>query len=264
MKKKQGNNIIETTRNTFIKYLIKNLIEISEKKAKIEQNYSSSLQAIKQLNSLISKYSYLIENINEKYSKIEKIKQFCEFNINCNENVIDTQPKNTEDYKNEISHYQNLVYISNNKMEQKIYSLKLLNAQAEYIKHIAIQYSKMLKTNDKTIVCKCEKTIEEYKNNSRLKDLLHEVKIVYGMALENIIEEKINKKEICDEELNKYKYLTDTENIQNKLYNFNKQNEINKKNVKINKKDSKPNLEPKFESKEILIKTNFIWKKLNH
>ena len=43
MKKKQGNNIIETTRNTFIKYLIKNLIEISEKKAKIEQNYSSSL-----------------------------------------------------------------------------------------------------------------------------------------------------------------------------------------------------------------------------
>ena len=77
MKKKQGNNIIETTRNTFIKYLIKNLIEISEKKAKIEQNYSSSLQAIKQLNSLISKYSYLIENINEKYSKIEKIKQFC-------------------------------------------------------------------------------------------------------------------------------------------------------------------------------------------
>ena len=131
-----------------------------------------------------------------------------------------------------------------------------MNVKIEYIKDLTINNSKLLKFNDKKIIFDCEEIITKYKNDLSLKNALHEVRVLYGMALENEIKEKLSRKENCDEELNKYKSLTDIENVQNKLNQFNNQNEINKMNVMLNKNSSQnPKEKEKFEYKEISIDT---------
>ena len=241
--------IIQNTKNNFLKYLIVNLYKTAINQTK-EKNYISSLETITKLENLLSSKINVDLDTNKINANIQIMKKHCEFHLDCNK--IDHLLAK-KDYKQAITLYQNLLYKSDNENEYKICSKKLLNAKIEYLKDLTINNSKLLQLNDKKIILDCEDAITRYKNDLALKNSLHEVRVLYGMALENVIKEKISNKENCDEELNKYKSLTDIENVQNKLKQFNNQNEINKMIGKSSGQD--PKEKEKFVYKEISIDT---------
>ena len=92
-----------------------------------------------------------------------------------------------------------------------------------YIKNILEKNIDLLQLNNyEDVIINSEYLLKEFQYDSKIKSLIYQIKIIYAMALEKSIEEKISKNKINKDEYEKYKSLILTENIKdNKLEEFN-------------------------------------------
>ena len=194
-------------------YLINNIFNIANKNAKTKE-YVISSKKIKQLEKLIKPSDFEFSN------NIEKLKFYCEFEIyliNGNDLLEKRQ------YKEAIKFFKHLTEISINPRYNEIYTQKLTEAKIQYIKNALEDNIDLLSSNKyEEIIIKSEQLLNEFQYESKLKYLMYQTKIMYAIALEKIIEEKISKNITNINEYEKYKSLIETENIkENKIEEFN-------------------------------------------
>ena len=195
-------------------YLIYNLFNISNILSK-RKKYDLSLKKLDQLEKLIKPSDF------ELINNADKLKLHCEYEINMinGQNLL----KN-EQYKEAIKFFKNLVGITTSSSKHnEIYTKFLIKSKMHYIKNILEKNIDLLQLNNyEDVIINSEYLLKEFQYDSKIKSLIYQIKIIYAMALEKSIEEKISKNKINKDEYEKYKSLILTENIKdNKLEEFN-------------------------------------------
>lgn len=247
-------------------YLIKNIFNIANECAKAKE-YEISSKKIEQLEKLIKPSDFEFSN------NIEKLKSYCEFKIYL---IKGNDLLEKRQYKEAIKFFKNLTEISINPRHNEIYTQKLTEAKIQYIKNALEDNIDLLSSNKyEEIIIKSEQLLNEFQYESKLKYLMYQTKIMYAIALEKIIEEKISKNITNINEYEKYKSLIETENIkENKIEEFdikiksilkaNTETPIqNEKNLVQNDNNIKENIEFNIISLEIINKYLNIIKNIN-
>ena len=227
--------ILEEKEN-FQKYLIGSLLQKINEEAK-NKNYQSALKKMEKLK--------ILKPPKKEIEKIEKIKLFCEINLNYIEGEKLIIMNN---YKEAINFYKNLKLTSNTVIENDAYNRALELAKAKYIKFFSNEILEIRPNNEKIIaieelqiiITKCENLFKKFQFENKLKQKISEIKkLYYFKALEKIIEMKIEENLDLSNEIDKYKSLIDSENIKNnKLEEFKSKMVIfdESKNLKENKR----------------------------
>ena len=213
-----SNEYILNEKENFKKFLIGSLLQNANKEAQLK-NFDLALLYIRKLEIL---------NPPEKENKEkEKIKELCEINLNWKkgENLIKIKK-----YQDAIIFFKYLKDSSKNVFENNTYNKGLELSKAAYVTSFSNEINDLLpKKSEKCyikkyekIVNKCERFFKEFKYDNLLRTKISEIKKrYYSLALEKIIEEKIENNIEYSNEMNKYKVLIDTENIkENRLEEF--------------------------------------------
>ena len=202
-------------KESFRQYLINNIFNIANLLAE-RKKYDLSLKKLEQLEKLLNSSDFELNN------NVDKLKSYCEYEINLinGQNLLEKGQ-----YKEAIKFFKYLAGITSlDSKHNEIYTKFLIKSKIQYIKNILEENIDLLQSNDyEEVIINSEKLLNEFQYDSKLKILIYQIKIVYAMALEKSIEEKILKKNIDIKEYEKYKSLIITENIKdNKLEEFNR------------------------------------------
>ena len=231
--------ILTNEKNILTKFVYQRIFYIIKELTK-NKRFSESLEIIEELENdfpldQIDFYDY----DKKKYSQaLKTIKNHCEMMINYNESIEIFNEKNCdeESYQKSIKLLQDLLYNSKNETQKEFFNKEIRNIKIKYLnsitkKNMILYYSK----NYDEIIKESEKIFEKF-NDINLSAPLHEMKVVYSMALKDKILIKIDNEENYEEEYRKYNIVTDLENIDNELNDIinNKKNS----NKNLNNKES--------------------------
>ena len=222
------------------KFVYKRIFNIINDTTK-NKRYSESLEIIEELEN-----DFPLDQIDfydcdkKKYSKaLKTIKSYCEIMIKHREaiEIFNEQNCDEESYQKSIKLLKDLYYDSKNETQKELFSREIRNIKIKYLNSITKKNIKLYYSNNyDEIIEESEKIFNKF-NDINLSAPLHEMKVVYSMALKKKILIKSNNGENYDEEYRKYKIITVLENLDNELNDL-----IN------NKKNSNKNINNKISS----------------
>jgi hypothetical protein len=177
---------------------------------------------------------------------------------------------NQGNYDESIKLLKELYYNSSTDVERELYSKEIRNMQIVHINNITKKIIILLHSNNNDdIIKESQKIFCIFNEDINLSKTLHEMKIVYCKALQNIILTKKKNGENFDEEYYKYEAIIETEKFAHEFRDFintiKSDNKINKAiNEDSKSNDSKYVKESKIISEDIIKKYLAILKQLNN
>jgi len=232
-------DIITNERNILKKFIYQKLFNIINDITKKER-FSESLEAIKVLenNFSIDQIDFYDYDKKKYIQKLKTIKNHCEIMIKHKEaiEIFNEQNCDEKSYQKAIKRLQDLLYESKNESQKEYFNKEIRNIKIKYLnsitnKNMQLYYSK----NYDEIIEESEKIFSKF-NDINLSSPLHEMKVVYCMALKEIILIKNNNGENYEEEYRKYVTVTNLQNLDNELIDLINYKKNSNKNIldKIN------------------------------
>ena len=266
-KKKLQKTVINNEIKNFKKFLYEEIYYIIKNLGK-DRKFSECLESIEELeeNFPLDEIDFSTDEKEDYKEGLKKIKFHCESMLKRNKSK---ELFNQQDFDKSIKLLKELYYNSATDMERELYTKEKRNMEIEYINNITNKNINLLfSNNNDDIINESEKIFNKFNYDINLSTPLHEMKIVYCKALQNIILEKKKKGENFDEEYYKYVAIVETEKFEDEFKDFiNKLKSNNKINGSIDEKsksnDSGYDNEPKIIHIEVIKEYLAILKELN-
>ena len=263
-KKNLHRTVINNEIKNFKKFLYEEIYQIIENLGK-NRRFFECLDSIKELekNFPLNEIDFSSDEKANYEESLKKTKVYCESILKRNKSK---EIFNQQNYDQSIKLLKELYYNSTSDMERELYTKEIRNMEIEYINNITNKnINLLLSNNNDDIIKESEKIFNKFNDDINLAKPLHELKIVYCKALQNIISEKKEKGENFDEEYYKYEAIVETEKFADEFKDFiNKIKSNNKINGPIKSKDSIYDKEPTIISKDIIKNYLGILKQLNN
>ena len=215
--------IINNERNILKKFFYIRIFNIINNLTKNERFYES-LEVIEELenNFPIDQIDFYDDDKKKYIQSLNKIKNHCEIMVKHNEalKIFNEENCDEKNFQKSIKLLQDLLYESKNDSQKEYFNKEIRNIKIKYLmsitkKNMQLYYSK----NYDEIIEESEKIFSKF-NDINLSATLHEMKVVYSMALKEKILIKIKKGENYEEEYSKYDTVTDLEKLDNELKNL--------------------------------------------
>ena len=215
--------IINNERNILKKFLYIRIFNIINNLTKNER-FHESLEVIEELenNFPIDQIDFYDDDKKKYIQSLNKIKNHCEIMVKHNEalKIFNEENCDEKNFQKSIKLLQDLLYESKNDSQKEYFNKEIRNIKIKYLmsitkKNMQLYYSK----NYDEIIEESEKIFSKF-NDINLSATLHEMKVVYSMALKEKILIKIKKGENYEEEYSKYDTVTDLEKLDNELKNL--------------------------------------------
>ena len=215
--------IINNERNILKKFFYIRIFNIINNLTKNERFYES-LEVIEELenNFPIDQIDFYDDDKKKYIQSLNKIKNHCEIMVKHNEalKIFNQENCDEKNFQKSIKLLQDLLYESKNDSQKEYFNKEIRNIKIKYLmsitkKNMQLYYSK----NYNVIIEESEKIFSKF-NDINLSATLHEMKVVYSMALKEKILIKIKKGENYEEEYSKYDTVTDLEKLDNELKNL--------------------------------------------
>ena len=215
--------IINNERNILKKFFYIRIFNIINNLTKNERFYES-LEVIEELenNFPIDQIDFYDDDKKKYIQSLNKIKNHCEIMVKHNEalKIFNEENCDEKNFQKSIKLLQDLLYESKNDSQKEYFDKEIRNIKIKYLmsitkKNMQLYYSK----NYDEIIEESEKIFSKF-NDINLSSTLHEMKVVYSMALKEKILIKIKKGENYEEEYSKYDTVTDLEKLDNELKNL--------------------------------------------
>ena len=215
--------IINNERNILKKFFYIRIFNIINNLTKNERFYES-LEVIEELenNFPIDQIDFYDDDKKKYIQSLNKIKNHCEIMVKHNEalKIFNEENCDEKNFQKSIKLLQDLLYESKNDSQKEYFDKEIRNIKIKYLmsitkKNMQLYYSK----NYDEIIEESEKIFSKF-NDINLSATLHEMKVVYSMALKEKILIKIKKGENYEEEYSKYGTVTDLEKLDNELKNL--------------------------------------------
>ena len=215
--------IINNERNILKKFFYIRIFNIINNLTKNERFYES-LEVIEELenNFPIDQIDFYDDDKKKYIESLNKIKNHCEIMVKHNEalKIFNEENCDEKNFQKSIKLLQDLLYESKNDSQKEYFNKEIRNIKIKYLmsitkKNMQLYYSK----NYDEIIEESEKIFSKF-NDINLSATLHEMKVVYSMALKEKILIKIKKGENYEEEYSKYDTVTDLEKLDNELKNL--------------------------------------------
>ena len=201
------------------KFLYINIYEFIDNLGKNRKFYEC-LESIEKLeNNLSFDEIDFLNYQKEDYQKyLKEIKIHSELMIKCNNSK---ELFNQGNYNELIKLINELYLNSNTDMERELFSKDIINMKIEHINNITNKNINLLHSNrNDEIIKESEKIFTQYNDDINLTKPLHEMKIVYCKALQNIILSKKKNGENFEEEFYKYEAVVETGKFSNEFHDF--------------------------------------------
>ena len=215
--------IINNERNILKKFFYIRIFNIINNLTKNERFYES-LEVIEELenNFPIDQIDFYDDDKKKYIQSLNKIKNHCEIMVKHNEalKIFNEENCDEKNFQKSIKLLQDLLYESKNDSQKEYFNKEIRNIKIKYLmsitkKNMQLYYSK----NYDEIIEESEKIFSKF-NDINLSATLHEMKVVYSMALKEKILIKIKNGENYEEEYSKYDTVTDLEKLDNELKNL--------------------------------------------
>ena len=215
--------IINNERNILKKFFYIRIFNIINNLTKNER-FHESLEVIEELenNFPIDQIDFYDDDKKKYIQSLNKIKNHCEIMVKHNEalKIFNQENCDEKNFQKSIKLLQDLLYESKNDSQKEYFNKEIRNIKIKYLisitkKNMQLYYSK----NYDEIIEESEKIFSKF-NDINLSATLHEMKVVYSMALKEKILIKIKKGENYEEEYSKYDTVTDLEKLDNELKNL--------------------------------------------
>jgi len=215
--------IINNERNILKKFFYIRIFKIINNLTKNER-FHESLEVIEELenNFPIDQIDFYDDDKKKYIQSLNKIKNHCEIMVKHNEalKIFNEENCDEKNFQKSIKLLQDLLYESKNDSQKEYLNKEIRNIKIKYLmsitkKNMQLYYSK----NYDEIIEESEKIFSKF-NDINLSATLHEMKVVYSMALKEKILIKIKKGENYEEEYSKYDTVIDLENLDNELKNL--------------------------------------------
>ena len=215
--------IINNERNILKKFFYIRIFNIINNLTKNER-FHESLEVIEELenNFPIDQIDFYDDDKKKYIQSLNKIKNHCEIMVKHNEalKIFNEENCDEKNFQKSIKLLQDLLYESKNDSQKEYFNKEIRNIKIKYLmsitkKNMQLYYSK----NYDEIIEESEKIFSKF-NDINLSATLHEMKVVYSMALKEKILIKIKKGENYEEEYSKYDTVTDLEKLDNELKNL--------------------------------------------
>ena len=215
--------IINNERNILKKFFYIRIFNIINNLTKNER-FHESLEVIEELenNFPIDQIDFYDDDKKKYIQSLNKIKNHCEIMVKHNEalKIFNEENCDEKNFQKSIKLLQDLLYESKNDSQKEYFNKEIRNIKIKYLmsitkKNMKLYYSK----NYDEIIEESEKIFSKF-NDIDLSATLHEMKVVYSMALKEKILIKIKKGENYEEEYSKYDTVTDLEKLDNELKNL--------------------------------------------
>ena len=215
--------IINNERNILKKFFYIRIFNIINNLTKNER-FHESLEVIEELenNFPIDQIDFYDDDKKKYIQSLNKIKNHCEIMVKHNEalKIFNEENCDEKNFQKSIKLLQDLLYESKNDSQKEYFNKEIRNIKIKYLmsitkKNMQLYYSK----NYDEIIEESEKIFSRF-NDINLSSPLHEMKVVYSMALKEKILIKIKKGENYEEEYSKYDTVTDLEKLDNELKNL--------------------------------------------
>ena len=215
--------IINNERNILKKFFYIRIFNIINNLTKNER-FHESLEVIEELenNFPIDQIDFYDDDKKKYIQSLNKIKNHCEIMVKHNEalKIFNEENCDEKNFQKSIKLLQDLLYESKNDSQKEYFNKEIRNIKVKYLmsitkKNMQLYYSK----NYDEIIEESEKIFSKF-NDINLSATLHEMKVVYSMALKEKILIKIKKGENYEEEYSKYDTVTDLEKLDNELKNL--------------------------------------------
>ena len=215
--------IINNERNILKKFFYIRIFNIINNLTKNER-FHESLEVIEELenNFPIDQIDFYDDDKKKYIESLNKIKNHCEIMVKHNEalKIFNEENCDEKNFQKSIKLLQDLLYESKNDSQKEYFNKEIRNIKIKYLmsitkKNMQLYYSK----NYDEIIEESEKIFSKF-NDINLSATLHEMKVVYSMALKEKILIKIKKGENYEEEYSKYDTVTDLEKLDNELKNL--------------------------------------------
>ena len=218
----------------FKKFLYENIYQIIDNLGK-NRKFSECLESIEELenNFSLKEIDFLNYQKEDYKQSIKTIKNHCELMLKCNKSK---ELCNQGNYIKSIKLMNEIYLNSNTDMERELFSKDIINMKIEHINNITNKNIILLHSNENDeIIEESEKIFNQYNDDINLSKPLHEMKIVYCKALQNIILSKKEKGDDFEEEFLKYEAIVETEKFSKEFQDF--INEIKSDNNNSNNED---------------------------
>ena len=215
--------IINNERNILKKFFYIRIFNIINNLTKNEK-FHESLEVIEEFenNFPIDQIDFYDDDKKKYIQSLNKIKNHCEIMVKHNEalKIFNQENCDEKNFQKSIKLLQDLLYESKNDSQKEYFNKEIRNIKIKYLmsitkKNMQLYYSK----NYDEIIEESEKIFSKF-NDINLSSPLHEMKVVYSMALKEKILIKIKKGENYEEEYSKYDTVTDLEKLDNELKNL--------------------------------------------
>ena len=215
--------IINNERNILKKFFYIRIFNIINNLTKNERFYES-LEVIEELenNFPIDQIDFYDDDKKKYIQSLNKIKNHCEIMVKHNEalKIFNEENCDEKNFQKSIKFLQDLLYEIKNDSQKEYFNKEIRNIKIKYLmsitkKNMQLYYSK----NYDEIIEESEKIFSKF-NDINLSATLHEMKVVYSMALKEKILIKIKKGENYEVEYSKYDTVTDLEKLDNELKNL--------------------------------------------
>ena len=215
--------IINNERNILKKFFYIRIFNIINNLTKNEK-FHESLEVIEEFenNFPIDQIDFYDDDKKKYIQSLNKIKNHCEIMVKHNEalKIFNEENCDEKNFQKSIKLLQDLLYESKNDSQKEYFNKEIRNIKIKYLmsitkKNMQLYYSK----NYDEIIEESEKIFSKF-NDINLSATLHEMKVVYSMALKEKILIKIKKGENYEEEYSKYDTVTDLEKLDNELKNL--------------------------------------------
>ena len=218
----------------FKKFLYENIYQIIDNLGK-NRKFSECLESIEELenNFSLKEIDFLNYQKEDYKQSIKTIKNHCELMLKCNKSK---ELCNQGNYIKSIKLMNEIYLNSNTDIERELFSKDIINMKIEHINNITNKNIILLHSNENDeIIEESEKIFNQYNDDINLSKPLHEMKIVYCKALQNIILSKKEKGDDFEEEFLKYEAIVETEKFSKEFQDF--INEIKSDNNNSNNED---------------------------
>jgi len=221
-KKNLHKKVINYEIKNFQKFLYEEIYQIIDNLAK-NRKFSECLESIEELenNFSLNEIDFLNYQKEDYLKNLKTIKSHCELMLKCNKSK---EIFNQGNYDESIKLLKELYLNSTTDMERELYSKNIRNMKIEYINNITKKNINLLHSNNNyDIIKESEKIFNKFDNGMDLLELsisLHELKVVYCKALQNIILEKKKIGQDFCEEYSKYNTIILTEKFPNEFKDF--------------------------------------------
>ena len=175
------------------KFLYINIYEIVDNLGK-NKKFSECLEAIEELenNFSLNEIDFLNYQKEDYIKNLKIIKNHCELMLKCNKSK---DLFNKGNYNESFRLINELYLNSNTDTERELFSKNIINMKIEHINNITNKNIKLLNSNNNNeIIKESEKIFKQYNDDISLSKPLHEMKIVYCKALQNVILSKKKEK----------------------------------------------------------------------